>query len=242
MNGYKYSGDILNHTPGSAVAVNEVVDLGNILGIAVAAIAASVQGALRVAGAISVTKEAGTAWTQGQAIYYDADDEDFTSVAAGNKYAGVAAEAATSGATSGVILLNHPPAGQALNGLNAANVANSQTTPGIPVVFAIPIASGAAASVDVTIDQKVRVIDVWAQHTGGAGETSDTIQLLSTGDAITDAMSWAGGDNDIVRAAEINDANATVAAGGILRATTTDDDAGTDVGAGVLYVLAIPVA
>jgi hypothetical protein len=126
-----------------------------------------------------------------------------------------------------------------LTGLVAKVVANDATTGGIPIVYAIAIAGGAAASKDITLDHKIRIIDVWAQHTGGGGEASDTIQVLSTGDAITDAMVWSGADNVIVRAASINDGNATIIAGGKIRVTTTDDDTGGDVGAGVVYVEAI---
>jgi len=129
-----------------------------------------------------------------------------------------------------------------LDGGDVANVANDQTTPGLPVVFPIAIAGGAAADTDITIDGKHRVIDAWAQHTGGAGEASDTIQVKNAGNAITDAMDWSGADNVIVRATEINDANSEIADSGTLRVTTTDDDAGDDVGAGIVYVLAIPVA
>lgn len=130
----------------------------------------------------------------------------------------------------------------ALNGSHVDEVANDQTTPGIPLIIPIAVAGGAAGNEDVVLAQKVRVIDVWAQHTGGAGEASDTLQLLNGADAISDAMSWAGADNALVRAASIDDANATVASGGTLRVTTTDNDTGGDVGAGIVYVLAIPVA
>jgi hypothetical protein len=130
----------------------------------------------------------------------------------------------------------------ALDGGDVANVANDQTTPGLPVIFPVAIAGGAAADTDITIDGKHRVIDAWAQHTGGAGEASDTIQVKNGGNAITDAMDWSGADNAIVRASSIDDANYEIADSGTLRVTTTDNDAGNDVGAGVVYVLAIPVA
>lgn len=129
-----------------------------------------------------------------------------------------------------------------LNGSHVDEVANDQTTPGLPVIIPIAVAGGAAGNEDVVLTQKVRVIDVWAQHTGGAGEASDTIRLYNGANAISDAMSWAGADAAIVRAASIDDAYADVAAAGTLRVTTTDNDAGSDVGAGIVYVLAIPIA
>jgi hypothetical protein len=111
----------------------------------------------------------------------------------------------------------------------------------IPFVIAIPIAGGAAANTDFTADKKIRVLDAWAVHTGGAGETSDTIQLFNGANAISDAMDWSGLDTVIVRAAQIDDAYHEVAKAGTLRVTTTDNDSGDDVGAGVVYVLAVPV-
>jgi hypothetical protein len=129
-----------------------------------------------------------------------------------------------------------------LNGAEAATVANANVIGGIPLLYRINVAGGAAANTDVTVTHKIRILDVWAVHTGGAGETSDTIQVKNGTSAITDAMSWAGADKAVVRAAEIDDAAHEIAAGGTLRVTTTDNDAGNDVGAGVVYVLAIRVA
>ena len=129
-----------------------------------------------------------------------------------------------------------------LDGGDVANHAADATTAGLPVLYEVAVAGGAAANEDITVDHKVKVIDVWAQHTGGAGESSDTIQVLNSGDAITDAMDWSGADNAIVRAASIDDAYATIAAAGTLRVTTVDDDTGGDVGAGTVYVLCLRVA
>jgi hypothetical protein len=128
-----------------------------------------------------------------------------------------------------------------ITGTKAAVVANDNVIGGLPLIFAVAIAGGAAAK-NVTMTHKVRVLDAWAQHTGGAGEANDTITVGNAGNAISDAMDWSGADNVIVRAGEINDANATINAGGSLRVTTTDNDAGGDVGAGIVHVLAIRVS
>ena len=129
-----------------------------------------------------------------------------------------------------------------LNGTEVATIADSNVIGGIPILFRIPIAGGAAGNVDVTMTHKVRIIDAWAVHTGGAGEVTDTIQVLNGSNAITDAMDWSGADKAVVRAGEIDDAQHEIAAAGTLRVTTTDFDAGDDVGAGMVYVLAIRVA
>jgi hypothetical protein len=128
-----------------------------------------------------------------------------------------------------------------LTGLVAKVVADANVIGGLTVLHRINIAGGAAANTDVVLTHKTRIIDAWAVHTGGAGETSDTIQVKNGTSAITDAMSWAGADKALVRAAEIDDAAHEIAAGGTLRVTTTDNDTGGDVGAGVVYVLGIRV-
>lgn len=129
-----------------------------------------------------------------------------------------------------------------LEGTVVANGADSNVIGTIPLIFRIPIVGGAAGNTDVVSTHKVRVLDAWAVHTAGAGEANDTIQVFNGAGAISDAMAWSGADTVIVRAASINDANHEVAAGGTLRVTTTDADAGNDVGAGIVYVLAERVA
>ncbi len=128
-----------------------------------------------------------------------------------------------------------------LTGLVAKVVANANVIGGIPVLHRINIAGGAAGNTDVVLTHKTRIIDVWAVHTA-AGEAGDTIQVFNGAAAITNAMDWKDGDKVVVRAGEIDDAAHEVAAGGTLRVTTTDNDAGGDVGAGIVYVLGIRVA
>lgn len=129
-----------------------------------------------------------------------------------------------------------------LDGSHAANYATSGLTPCIPVLYSFAIDGGAAADDDFVVAEKILVTDVWAQHTGGAGESSDTLTVKLATNAITDAMAWSGADNVVVRAANIIDAYATVAAGATIRITTTDDDSQNDVGAGIVYILGHRVA
>ena len=58
---------------------------------------------------------------------------------------------------------------------------------GVPVLYVIPVAAGAAAVADVTVQDKFRVTDVWAVHMGGAGEASDTLTVGNAANAITNA-------------------------------------------------------
>ena len=147
---------------------------------------------------------------------YDAKTDAQILVGDGTDIASVAVSGDATLANDGTVTI------ASLDGSNVANVANDQTTPGLPVVFAVAIAGGAAGDTDITIVGKHRIIDVWAQHTGGAGEASDTIQVKSGANAITDAMDWSGADNTVVRAASIDDANSEIADSGTLRVTTTD--------------------
>jgi predicted RecA/RadA family phage recombinase len=126
-------------------------------------------------------------------------------------------------------------------GAKLATVANANVIGGVPVLHRINVAGGAAGNTDVVLTHKTRILDVWAVHTA-AGEANDTIQVFNGAAAVSDAMDWSGADKALVRAGEIDDAGHEVAAGGTLRVTTTDDDAGGDVGAGVVYVLGIRVA
>lgn len=191
---------------------------------------------------IPVTAEAG-AIAAGDKVYYDDAIDGLNNDSKNGYFYGYAREAVADTETT-TIEVWHP--GQPLKGdlteRDLAKVANDNAVAGLPVLHVIAVAGGAAANEDIIVNSKVRVIDAWAQHTGGAGEASDTIQLFNGANAISDAMAWSGADNAIVRAATLDDAYSEVAAGGTLRATTTDSDAGDDVGAGLVYVLCIPVA
>lgn len=107
----------------------------------------------------------------------------------------------------------------ALDGTVAKNVANANVVGGIPVVFTINVAD-ASADTDVVTTHKIRVYDFTFQATGIAGHASlDTVQLKSTASAITDAIAKTATVNKVVRASTIDPANATIAAGGIIRIT-----------------------
>jgi len=129
------------------------------------------------------------------------------------------------------------PAIANLAGDEFANVADDQTEGGALVVFPIALAGGSTADYDVTIDNKVRVIDFWVQN-DGLGTTSDTAQLKNTANAITDALDMDNADETIARAGTIADAYATVVAGGILRVAQVDGGS-SDCPAATAYVLAV---
>lgn len=98
-------------------------------------------------------------------------------------------------------------------------ITNGQLTVGIPVVFTRDIADAASADYDMVIAEKCEVIDVLVQkRSTAAGANANTVQVKAGATAISDAISINGAaDTDIKRAAKIDDAAATIAAGGTLR-------------------------
>lgn len=127
-----------------------------------------------------------------------------------------------------------------VSGSEVANVANVNTVGGIPVVFRTAIPSGANGDVDITIANKVRVIDAWAVLKG-AGTTGSLLTLKSTSSAISNAIDVAAGnDKDVFHTGQIDDANHEIASGGKIRwskASTGGDFPGAE-----CYVLALRIA
>jgi predicted RecA/RadA family phage recombinase len=68
MASYVSQGDILDHTPSSAVAAGEVVVIGAIIGVAPRPIAANALGTLAVEGVFEMPVATGATGAQGSAI------------------------------------------------------------------------------------------------------------------------------------------------------------------------------
>jgi len=68
MASYVSQGDILDHTPSSAVAAGEVVVIGAIIGVAPRPIAANTLGSLAVEGVFEMPVATGATGAQGSAI------------------------------------------------------------------------------------------------------------------------------------------------------------------------------
>lgn len=91
---------------------------------------------------------------------------------------------------------------------------------GIPMVAVFDIADAASADYDIAVLEKIEILDVVAQKAAANGGAANTVQVKSTAAAISDALSLNINDTTLARAASINDANSTIAAGGVLRAST----------------------
>jgi len=106
MKNFVQIGDVLDYTPGSAVAAGAVVVIGVRIGIAVTAIAAGDTGPLRVKGVVELAKLGTDTPAQGALLYWDNTNSRLTTTASGNVLAGYAAKAAGNGATTVWLHLN----------------------------------------------------------------------------------------------------------------------------------------
>lgn len=109
---FKQPGDCVSYTLGSGETstVNRPIWVGNIQGIADrTGVAGDAINILRCGIFEAIPKTTGTAWTVGQAIYWDAANSKGITTDETGKLLGYAATAATSGATTGDILLVEEP-------------------------------------------------------------------------------------------------------------------------------------
>lgn len=102
---YRQEGNILPVVLTTAVVSGGVVVVGNRVGVAINAGSIGDTISVQFTGVWEVTKLAGTAWAQGDSVYYDVSASKFTRVSTGNVYAGEASEAATSAAVLGNVRL-----------------------------------------------------------------------------------------------------------------------------------------
>lgn len=103
------AGEMIDYTPGSAVAAGQVVVQGHLVGIATRPIAAGALGALAVTGVFDVAKGAGTIFAAGARVFWDdtANLAVATSGAGANEYLGMAVAAAGAGETTVRVRLGH---------------------------------------------------------------------------------------------------------------------------------------
>lgn len=100
------AGDVLDYTPGSAVANGRMVVIGARVGIALAQIPANTTGPLAVRSVFNYAKLSTDNIAQGALVYYDNANDRLTTTASGNTLAGYAAAAAGAGTTTVNVALN----------------------------------------------------------------------------------------------------------------------------------------
>lgn len=108
MKSFIQPGEILDHTPGSALSSGDVVIIGTLVTVACSDIAANTLGAVATEGVFSLPKKSGSAIAKGAKLTWSVADAAFTTGAGvtGDTLGGaVAAAAAASGDTSMSVLL-----------------------------------------------------------------------------------------------------------------------------------------
>jgi len=110
---YVQRGECIDYTPGADVAVNAVVQLGILLGVATTNIAANTVGALGITGVWSLPKKAGAAITVGAKLTWSVADGAFIVGAgvAGDTLGGAVAATAAASADTTVQVLFCPGTG-----------------------------------------------------------------------------------------------------------------------------------
>lgn len=80
--------------------------VGGIIGICLADVAAGKTVACDIGGTHKLSRQTNAKWTQLQLLYFNTSTRKFTSVATSNSVAGHAAEAASTTATTGKVIIN----------------------------------------------------------------------------------------------------------------------------------------
>lgn len=106
-------------------------------------------------------------------------------------------------------------------GAGVANVADAQTSPGVPVCYTFNIADGATANYDIVVDDKFEVLEVVTIKTSADGGAGDQVVIQNGASAISDAISMNHTHKTITRAATIDETHNVIAAAGTLRAAVT---------------------
>lgn len=97
---YNQPGNVWTHTAGSNLTSGQPVLMGDVLGVALSAIANGAKGSVAVSGTFTITKLTTDVVAQGAALYWDAGNSRLTTTASTNKLAGYAASPAGNGDTT----------------------------------------------------------------------------------------------------------------------------------------------
>jgi len=101
-----HTGDVLDHTPTSAVTSGDVVVMGDLIGIAERDIPANTLGAVRVKGVVELPKDNTVQIDKGDICYFEVAEDEINKTASGNPFAGVCVEDAATADETVKVLLN----------------------------------------------------------------------------------------------------------------------------------------
>lgn len=209
-----------DHTPASAVSSGDVVvDNGRVL-IATDDIAASERGVCFVKNVVAkVTKASGTAWSEGDEIYYDATNANFEKGnVEGGVYAGLAERDAGSSATTAYLELNAPrPSGNRIPSIKSDVLDHADFTDNGDATGYIDVDTADLPAGALPQGWKIAVTE------GFTGDTTAVVQVGVAGDldrfsAVTDQSVLATGT---VGSIANTDAADGIAAAQTIRITVT---------------------
>lgn len=103
MKNFVQDGKVLEVTAPAAVTSGDFVLVGSIGGVAVVSAASGTKVPVLRGGVFTLPKETGTAWAQGDQLYWDATNKRFTKTATANTKWGVAAADAVAADATGQV-------------------------------------------------------------------------------------------------------------------------------------------
>ena len=106
MKTLKFDGNTLEYTAADTHLSGAPVLIGSRIGICVNNMVSGNVGTVSVKGIHEVPKATGQAWTQGDKVYWDDTNKNFTTTASGNTLIGYIAAAAASADTTGLVNIN----------------------------------------------------------------------------------------------------------------------------------------
>ncbi len=107
MENYVQPGEVLTLTaPSGGVVAGTPYKIGSLIVIALISVAQTLPFTALVRGVATVPKATGATWSEGQKLYWDDSAKNFTETNTSDTLAGVAVEAALTGATTGKIRLD----------------------------------------------------------------------------------------------------------------------------------------
>lgn len=202
---YKSESEIIDYTPGSAVASGQVVVVNGRCFVAHEPIAANALGSLYASGLFDLTKQSGVTFSAGDVVYWD-DTNNYANATSSNTLFGVAIAAAASGdATVRCVLLN------LVNPLSIGSLANVADG-GAGMGFVVR--KDATASGDTTVwttTRKVKVVNCWMVSRDTTAANVKLHQGTAGADDITNATAKGTTTNALVAFGQIVAAKEDVA-------------------------------
>ena len=176
---YKQPGDTLTlAAPTGGVTGGVAYQIGDLFVVAGATALVGVNFPAHVVGVFSLTKVAGVAWTEGQALYWDVANAHASTDSGAGLLCGIASAAATSGAVIGDI---------AINGGSATGGGVLQ----IRKRFTIAEVIAGDTILPALAGRKYRMIDCLGIAVGGAAAAVTTVDVLATQTTAVKLVAWA---------------------------------------------------